>query len=81
MKSKWQTTRGLLCVMLLSVTLLGCATKTTGSAVTDTGHAGFCDVAKPIYWSKADSLDTIEQAKEHNAVGVRLCGWGSKGSG
>jgi len=46
-----------------------------GSAATD-GHAGFCDIASPIYWSKADTADTIVQAKELNAVGVKLCGWG-----
>jgi hypothetical protein len=49
--------------------------------VTDTGHASFCDVAKPIYWSKADSVDTIEQAKEHNAIGKALCNWGAQASG
>lgn len=37
----------------------------------------FCAVAKPIYWSSKDTDDTIAQAKEHNAVGKALCGWGA----
>jgi hypothetical protein len=37
--------------------------------------AAFCDLAAPIYWSKKDTLKTIEQVKLHNAVGKR-CGWG-----
>jgi len=73
--------RGPLCVMMLCGILTGCATPMTGSAATEAGHASFCDVAKPIYWSKADSADTIVQAKEHNAVGKALCNWGAQASG
>lgn len=40
------------------------------------GRAAFCDVAEPIAWSALDTDGTIRQAKEHNAVGTRLCGWG-----
>ena len=52
------------------LTLAGCAT-TTGSGGTDV----FCRSAQPIRWSVTDSDDTIRDAKAHNAVGVRLCGW------
>jgi len=38
----------------------------------------FCLVALPISWSTKDTDETIEQVKEHNAVGKRLCGWGKK---
>lgn len=37
--------------------------------------ASFCDIAKPIYWSDQDTDETIQQAKEHNAVGKDQCGW------
>lgn len=39
--------------------------------------APFCKVAEPIYWSGRDTDQTIKQAKEHNAVGKSLCGWGT----
>lgn len=45
---------------------------------TNTGAAPFCQVAKPIYWSAADTRMTKEQVDELNAVGKRLCGWGKK---
>ncbi len=50
--------------------LAGCAT-TTGSAASKV----YCGAAQPIRWSAADSDETIRQAKAHNAVGRRLCGW------
>jgi hypothetical protein len=37
--------------------------------------ASFCQVAKPMVWSLRDTDSTIEQVKEHNAVGAALCGW------
>lgn len=36
---------------------------------------GFCLLAKPFYWSAKDTDETIKQAKEHNAVGAKLCNW------
>jgi hypothetical protein len=47
--------------------------------VTDT--VSFCAAARAIYYSKHDTRLTIEQIREHNAVGVALsCGWkGAKG--
>lgn len=53
-----------------------CAT-TTGSEGTD---VSFCGAARAILWSKSDTDGTIEQVKEHNAVGKRICGWGTKKS-
>lgn len=60
-------------VLMLTAAMLmlaGCAT-TTGSGGTDV----FCRSAKPVRWSKADTDATIRQAKAHNAVGRKLCGW------
>lgn len=62
------------CALSWSVILSSCAT-TTGSGAIET-PAAFCDVAKPIAWSARDTDGTIAQVKEHNAVGVALCGWG-----
>jgi len=61
-----------LALMLTAATLTlgGCAT-TTGSGGTDV----FCRASQPIRWSQADTDDTIRQAKAHNAVGRKLCGW------
>lgn len=50
--------------------LAACAT-TTGSGATTV----FCEGARPIRWSAADTDETIRQAKAHNAVGKSLCGW------
>lgn len=38
--------------------------------------ATFCQVAKPIYWSAADTRATKQDADRHNRIGRRLCGWG-----
>lgn len=57
--------------------LSSCATKiqTPGTEVGG-GHASFCAVAKKITFSRlSDSLPTIEQVKEHNAVGRTLGCW------
>ena len=35
----------------------------------------FCRCARPIGWDDADTDDTLKQVREHNAVGVELCGW------
>jgi hypothetical protein len=61
----------------LPVILLACAATMDFSARTDAG-ASFCAVAKPILWSARDTDETIVQAKEHNAVGIKLCGWGGQ---
>ncbi|MCA3700803.1 MAG: hypothetical protein IOB84_13605 [Brevundimonas sp.] len=54
----------------------------TGSGETEVpvarpGAEAFCDLARPITWSTRDTDETIRGVKEHNAVGARLCGWGS----
>lgn len=55
------------------LTLTACQT-TTGSDATSGSR--FCDVARAIYWSRHDTPPTIQQIKEHNAVGLALsCGW------
>jgi hypothetical protein len=70
-RSLWRLARlfGLLPLLILTA----CQT-TTPSGVTDT--ASFCAAARAIYYSKHDTTLTIEQIREHNAVGVALrCGW------
>ena len=54
--------------------LTGCAAlgQTPAPAAGD-----FCDIAKPIPWSPADTDETIRDVKSHNAVGKARCGWGS----
>jgi len=42
-------------------------------------EASFCAIGKPIAWSSRDTDATIEQVKEHNAVGAMLCGWDANG--
>lgn len=61
-------------MLTLPLTLTGCQT-TTGSGGTE---PTFCGAGRAIYWSKKDTTGTIEQVKEHNAVGKTLCGWGKK---
>lgn len=62
---------------LLALTLTA-ATLTLGGCVTTTASGGtsvFCRSAEPIRWSTKDTDETIRQAKAHNAVGRKLCGW------
>ena len=54
----------------------GCATMMASGA---TDEASFCAIAKPIVWSARDTDATIEQVKEHNAVGATLCKWHADG--
>lgn len=60
--------------------LTGCVTTTGSNAPIKaaSGEAPFCKVAEPIYWSDKDSDKTIAQVKEHNAVGKKICNWGSR---
>jgi hypothetical protein len=63
-----------LSLALIGMTLAAC--QTTGfSEKTTIDTLAFCDVARPIWWSKKDTLKTIEQIKVHNAIG-KACGWG-----
>jgi hypothetical protein len=62
-----------LAMTLLPILLLaGCVTMTGSSVAT---RSALCDQFKAIRWVEADTDATIAQAKSHNAVGVRLCGW------
>ena len=72
-RSKMPKRYAMLCALTLLPILSGCVT-TTGSA--ETNAASFCDLAKPIHWSRSgDTPETIIEAKEHNALGVKFCGW------
>jgi len=57
------------------IPLASCQTTSLSDPMTNS--LAFCDAARPIYWSRKDTLKTIEQIKEHNAVG-KLCGWDKK---
>ena len=58
------------------LTLSGCAWMTDSAATEPLpGASTFCRVARPITWSVSDTDQTIREVKEHNATGVRLCGW------
>lgn len=70
------TKAGLLVCVSASLMLAGCQTTKTPSAATST--ASFCKVAEPIFYSRTDSPDTRKQIREHNAVGIALCNWGTK---
>lgn len=65
----------ILSALILPAALMGCVTTTSLSAPTS---APFCQAAQPIRWSARDTDKTIEQVKEHNAVGRELCGWGRR---
>lgn len=47
--------------------LAGCATSPMPGAVV------YCQIEKPISWSKRDTDQTIREVKEHNAVHKALC--------
>lgn len=60
---------------MLLPTLTACQT-TTRSSETEVAGATFCEAARPIYYSRKDTLPTIAQIREHNGVGQALgCGW------
>jgi len=60
-------------VPILLSTLTACQSTTLSEG---TDRATFCQAAKAIYYSKHDTVPTIAQIREHNAVGVALkCGW------
>ncbi len=75
MTSQRQIRRAIPCALALLFILSGCTTMTASGAT----EASFCQVAKPIAWSSRDTDPTIEQVKEHNAVGAALCGWHANG--
>lgn len=65
------------CALISLLTLAACATLGTSSHG-KTEPSSFCLLAKPIRFSaRNDTLETIAQVKEHNAVGKKLCGWGT----
>jgi hypothetical protein len=74
---------------LLAILTASCSPMTgfggTDRSATETstevlGHVDFCDAARPIYWSRHDTLGTAKAVKEHNAVGAELCNWGTNGA-
>lgn len=79
--SRTQQTLERVLMFLLLPTLIACASQTDSSAPTSqpvSSPSEFCAIAKPIFWSAHDTDATILAVKEYNAVGKRLCGWGSQ---
>jgi uncharacterized lipoprotein YajG len=72
---------GVMFALGLLPTLAGCAPLTTLFAAPQApepiSHASFCEIARPITWADGDTDATLAQIQEHNAVGVKLCGWGN----
>jgi len=82
----WTTlTMHALTLLLGMTTLAACATTTASVATPD---YGLCDdprtpekwdgLLTPTYWQSSWPDDAIRQAKEKNAVGLKICGsgWG-----
>ena len=60
------------------VMLAGCQTilgRSNATRVGLLGRAPFCSVAEPITYSRRDTVETVKQIRELNAVGIELCGW------
>lgn len=65
-----------LCVISLSaIHLASCQTTGSNAMIKAVTTKVACESFEPILWSKKDTVKTITQAKEHNAVGKALCGW------
>ena len=76
-QSKKAWTRALLLAITLPSILTACATTTTVSSAPTSPDRVACAVFQPIYWSARDTQKSVEQIKEHNAVGKAVCGWGA----
>ena len=76
-RSPWRRVRLSVLLTLVLGTAGGClSTSQTPISETDLPSADFCQTARAIYYSRHDTPPTIEQIKEHNAVGAALkCGW------
>ena len=58
------------------LTLAACQTiQGRSSGISLLGRAPFCSNAEPITYSRRDTVDTVKQIREHNAVGIALCEW------
>ena len=62
----------LLVIPLFPLTLAACATTTASSGRSE---RALCDAFRPIHWAAGDTDQTVREAKAHNAVGVKICGW------
>lgn len=69
----WTQRSKLVCVAVCLM-LGACQTKPPTASVVTKG-ADFCKVAQPFLYSRSDTEETKKQAREHNDVGVVLCGW------
>lgn len=70
---------GRLLVLTMLLATPGCATTGSGAVTSNDARRVACQSFEPIWWSAADSVQTVAQIKEHNASGKALCGWsGSK---
>ena len=55
--------------------LASCTTQnsTRIAGIEQLGQASFCSVAELISYSRLDSVETVKQIREHNAVYDKLC--------
>ena len=58
-----------ICLIAILGTGIFCSNPVDQPRVVDTS----CQAFEPIHWSTRDTTETIEQAKQHNAVLVDLC--------
>jgi len=65
--------RPVLLAAVLTVATQIAACRTTASVVTSVE----CQAFQPVLWSKKDTLRTIDQVREHNAVWTSLCDRGA----
>lgn len=63
------------CALVAAACLLAACVHQRSDPAASSG-ATFCQVARPILWSAADTRRTKEQADAHNRKGKALCGWG-----
>ena len=75
MSSKLKLRVRLSAIALLPIlTACGAMTTTAGTEGSAMRGASFCEIAQVIKFSRLrDTLETIEQIKEHNAVIEKLC--------
>ena len=63
----------LILISAAAISLAGCQTAKQAAP-----PSNFCEIARPIFWSSADTRATKEQIDAYNRRGKALCGWGKK---
>ena len=71
MLKNWLHEQNVLSVLLLTLSLAGCAKMTASNVANE--HST-CAILAPITWSDQDTDDTIRQVRVNNAKWKELCG-------